>query len=162
VVPYEVNGKASTQMLVTYQGQTSSVVNLAVAQSAPGIFSSNGSGTGPGAILNQDGSPNSAANPAPSGSIIVLYATGEGQTNPTGVNGKLGTTPAPVPISPVTATVGGLPATIIYAGGVAGLVAGVMQVNLQLPTAVVPGNGVPIVLSVGGTASQAGLSVAIR
>jgi uncharacterized protein (TIGR03437 family) len=162
VVPYEVNGETSTQVQVIYQGQKSNVVTVPVTTAEPGIFSLDGSGSGAGAILNQDGSLNSPTNPAASGSIIVLYATGEGQTNPAGVDGELDGSPAPKPLQTVTATVGGLPATVIYAGGVSGLVAGVLQVNIQLPQGVTPANAVPVTLNIGGANSQTGVTAAIK
>ena len=162
VVPYGVNGNPSTQVQVSYQGQNSSAVTVPVTTSAPGIFSFDGSGSGAGAILNQDGSLNSIGNPAASGSIIVLYATGEGQTSPGGVDGQLDGSPAPKPLQSVTATVGGTQATVIYAGGVSGLVAGVIQVNVQMPAGVTPGDAVPVTLNIGGANSQTGVTVAIR
>jgi uncharacterized protein (TIGR03437 family) len=57
------------------------------------------------------------------------YATGEGQTAPGGVDGKLSSTSI-LPVLPVSVTVGGIPATVQYAGGAPGEVAGLMQVNV--------------------------------
>ena len=92
-----------------------------------------------------------------------MYATGEGQTNPGGIDGKPGVSPAPVPVAqPVTATVGGLPATVQYAGGAPGSVAGLFQVNVQLPQDVVLGNTVPIVITAGGKKSQTNVTLAVK
>ena len=162
VVPYSVSGKTSTQLQVTYQGQNSNVVPTPVAEVAPGLFTIDASGRGAGAILNQDGTVNSAANPAVAGSYVFVYATGEGQTTPRGVDGKPGDAPAPTPITqPVTATVGGINAQVQYAGGVPGLVAGVLQVNVQIPQGVAGGDSVPIVLNIGGKPSQATVTLAV-
>ena len=60
-----------------------------MAVAAPALFSANSSGKGNGAILNQDNTPNSPANPAEKGSVVVLFGTGEGQTNPRGVDGRI-------------------------------------------------------------------------
>jgi uncharacterized protein (TIGR03437 family) len=112
--------------------------------------------------LNQDQTDNSQSNPALGGSIVSVYATGEGQTNPPGVDGKPDDTPAPTPIlQPVTATVGGMNAQIQYAGGVSGLVAGVLQVNVQIPPGLAPSSSVPLVLSIGGKTSQSDVTVAV-
>lgn len=46
----------------------------------------------------------------------------------------------------------GIPAVVQYKGGVYGTVAGLMQVNVQIPPGVTPGGYVPVVLTV-GTAS---------
>ena len=90
IVPYNVAGKASTQMQVEYLGMLSDPVTVPVAAAVPGLFTKDFSGTGQGAIVNQEGSLNSAANPAARGSIVSLYATGEGETNPSGIDGMLG------------------------------------------------------------------------
>ena len=66
------------------------------------------------------------------------------------------------PVLPVTATIGGVQATVAYAGSAAGLVSGVMQVNLVIPATAPTGSNVPSVVSVGGTPSQAGVTVAIQ
>jgi len=162
IVPYEVAGKASTQMQVEYLGALSEPVTVPVAAAVPGLFTKNFSGTGQGAILNQDESPNSAANPAERGSIVSLYATGEGQTNPAGIDGMLGGDKPPKPQLPVTATIGGAPAELTYAGGAKGLVAGAMQVNVRVPLGIMPGSAVPIQVTVGNTTSQGGVTLAVQ
>jgi hypothetical protein len=45
--------------------------------------------------------------------------------------------------------VGGMPATVQYAGGVPGQVAGLMQITVQIPDGVPPGGYVPVGLQVG-------------
>ena len=89
IVPYEVNGSPSAQVVVTYQGKQTSLPALPVAVTAPGIFTANASGSGQGAVLNEDGTLNTPSNPAPIGSIITFFETGEGQTTPNGVDGAL-------------------------------------------------------------------------
>jgi trimeric autotransporter adhesin len=56
----------------------------------------------------------------------------------------------------VSATVGGIPAVVQYAGGAPGEVAGVMQVNVQIPAGVQPGGYVPVVLTVGSASNVGG------
>ena len=97
-VPYAVAGKSSVVMQVVYKGARAEPVTLSVANTAPAIFALAG-GIGQGAIFNQDITLNSASNPAPRGSIMVLYATGEGQTVPAGIDGKLSEVLFPVPRS---------------------------------------------------------------
>jgi uncharacterized protein (TIGR03437 family) len=163
VVPYEVTGESSTQVQVSYQGQVSNFIAMPVAGVVPGLFTINASGSGQGAIVNQDGTVNSTSNPAAVGSIVQLYATGEGQTNPAGVDGRPDASPPPQPVTqPVTATVGGLSANVAYAGGVSGLVAGVLQVNVQIPLGLTSGGSVPIVLSMGGKTTQANVTLAVK
>ena len=161
VVPYSVAGKASTEVQLDCKGAKSNSVTLSVASVAPGIFTADSSGKGLGAILNQDGSLNSSSKPAQAGSIVIIYATGQGQTNPPGIDGKLATAPYPQPVLPVSLTIGGIPAEILYAGAAPGF-AGLMQINARLPAGVTPGNSVPVVLSIGGNPSQPGVTLAVQ
>jgi uncharacterized protein (TIGR03437 family) len=162
VVPYGVSSRSSTQVQVVYQSRGSNTVTLPVVDAMPGIFTLDSSGHGPGAIVNQDGKVNSPSNVAAAGSIVFFYATGEGQTNPGGIDGRPNGDPVPMPVAqPVTATVGGANAEVVYAGGVAGLVAGVLQVNVRLPSGTPPGVAVPIVLTIAGRTTQADVTLAI-
>jgi uncharacterized protein (TIGR03437 family) len=163
VVPYEVNGRSVTQVQVSYQGQTSNSVSMPVNAVMPGVFSFDSTGHGEGAIINQDGTINSASNPAPLGTIVAVYATGEGQTIPAGIDGQVDSAPAPVPVvQPVGASVGGLNAPVLYAGGAPGLVAGVIQVNVQIPAGLTSNGAVPLLLSFGGQNSQTTITVAVQ
>jgi len=119
-------------------------------------------GTGQASILNQDSSVNSAANPAARGSVISIYATGEGQTSPAGVMGSITQSNSVTPLLPVTASVGGIGATVQYAGEAPGEVAGLMQVNVLVPQGASPGPTVPVTINVGGIVSQAGVTIAVN
>lgn len=85
VVPYAIEGKATTQVQVEFEGRRSNTIALPVVAAAPAIFTADSSGRGQGAILNQNGSLNNIRNQADRGSVVVLYLTGEGATNPTGL-----------------------------------------------------------------------------
>jgi uncharacterized protein (TIGR03437 family) len=143
VVPYAVEGLTSTQVYVTYQGNQSVVNTIQVAPTAPGLFTLDSTGFGAALAINLDPSGwqiNTPSTPARVGDFVLLYATGEGQTTPGGVDGQLApNTAAPLPVHSVAATVNGIPANLTYAGGAPGIVAGVMQVNLQIPPGVAPG-----------------------
>ncbi len=161
IVPYEINRPfiANPTVIVKFLGQGSNGITLPQAAAAPGIFTV-GSGTGQGAILNQNLSVNSAANPANKGDVVVIYVTGEGQTNPPGVTGKLTTVSivngaafTPQPLSSVTVTIDGLPAQVQFYGEAPNLVSGVLQLNVQIPAGARSGDR-PIVVSIGGTPSQ--------
>jgi uncharacterized protein (TIGR03437 family) len=162
IVPYGVATKSSVQVQVEYRGVKSTPTTVQLAPSMPGIFTLDASGRGQGAILNQDGRVNSPANPADRGSIIVLYGTGEGQTNPSGVDGKVATDVFPKPLLPVSVRIGGTPAEILYAGAAPGLVAGVLQVNARIPAELGTTGAVPISLTVGTATSPSGVTVSIR
>ncbi|HVW85369.1 MAG TPA: hypothetical protein VHB50_11845, partial [Bryobacteraceae bacterium] len=159
IVPFEIAGASTVTVQVSYNGQVSSTQTLPVAAAAPGLFSADATGSGPGAILNQDYSVNSPDNPAKAGSVVVVYATGGGQTNPPSASGTVTTEPMPLAAS-VSATVGGQPAQILYAGNAGGEVAGVTQFNLQLPAGVT--GQVPVVATIGGQSSQSTVTVSIQ
>jgi uncharacterized protein (TIGR03437 family) len=161
VVPYGITG-TTAQVTVTYQNQTSAAIPVSIVPSAPGIFTLDSTGQGQAAAINQDGvTVNTAATPAKVGDYISLYATGEGQTTPAGVDGKPASVPYPHPNLPVTATVGGQDAPVQYAGGAPGLVAGLMQVNVQIPAGIQAGSAVPVVLRVGDAFSPGGVTIAV-
>ena len=162
VVPYEVAGKTSTQVQVVYGGQNSNALTVPVVAAAPGIFTLNESGSGAAVVLNQNGTLNSSGNPAAPGSVITLYATGEGQTSPAGIDGQLDPSPPPQPVQSVTATIGGVSATVESASGIAGGIAGLLQVKLQVPAALAQNNAAPLLLTIGGTASQAAVTVSVQ
>jgi uncharacterized protein (TIGR03437 family) len=157
-VPYYVAGQAATQMEVIYKGVSKARLAVAVAEAAPGLFTRE-NGTGQAIVINEDGSLNSAANPALRGSVVTLYATGEGQTEPGGVAGRPAETPFPRPLLPVSLKVGGYAAEILFAGGAPGY-AGLMQINARLPSGYSGAGILPVILSVGSASSAPGVTLA--
>jgi uncharacterized protein (TIGR03437 family) len=163
IVPFGVSGP-TTQIQVMFQGTAVASATVPVQAATPAIFALNGSGGGPGAILNQDGSVNSGSNPAPLGSVVVLYATGGGATTPVSQDGFLTelAPPYPAPNLPVTVTIEGVPAHVIYAGAAPGLVAGVMQINVVVPATAWVAPFDQVVVTVGTFASPSAVTVAVQ
>jgi uncharacterized protein (TIGR03437 family) len=170
VVPYEIASpvfRVSPSVQVKYLGQTSNGVQVTQVASVPGLFTANASGTGPGAILNSNNSVNSPSNPASKGDTVVIYMTGEGQTNPAGVTGKVttvnpsGNPLTPQPLLPVAVLVDGQPAKVVFYGEAPGIVSGVMQVNVQIPTTAATGN-LSVSVQVGSNISQTGVTVSVK
>jgi uncharacterized protein (TIGR03437 family) len=128
---------------------------------APGLFSIDSTGTGQGAILNQDGSLNSEQNAAAPGSIVVFYATGDGLTDPPGEDGKIAGSILPRPLLPVRVKIGGIESDVLYAGAAPGLTAGVIQVNARIPPGLTQRGPVGIELIVGSRSSGAAVSVIV-
>jgi uncharacterized protein (TIGR03437 family) len=64
-------------------------------------------------------------------------------------------------VLPVTATVGGATATVQYAGSAQGLVDGVVQVNVVVPAGTAAGAAIPVVVRVGSSDSQPGVTIAV-
>jgi uncharacterized protein (TIGR03437 family) len=162
VVPYALSRVSSASLQVSYLGVLSNSVTIPVQASAPALFTADGSGSGQAAAGNQDSSLNSTVHPAARSSVVTLYATGEGQTNPSGSDGKAGVAPLPAPVQSVKVTIGGIDSSVQYAGGAPGFVAGVMQVNVTVPPQVSPGAAVPVVLTVGGISSPGGVTIAVK
>ena len=138
IVPYEITpGRGTTNVVVSTNGTVSAAMQLRVTDTAPGVFSVNQTGSGQGAILNQDGTPNSSTNPAAKGTVIQLFATGEGLLRPQPATGSF--TPGNgsafiVPTMTPMISIGGQPAIIQFAGEAPTLVSGVLQVNAVVPS----------------------------
>ncbi|MBI3665737.1 MAG: PQQ-binding-like beta-propeller repeat protein [Acidobacteria bacterium] len=161
VVPYVVAGQGGTEVTAEFQKRLATPVFLSVADTAPGLFTMDESGQGPGAILNEDGSLNSPSNPAARGSVVVLYGTGEGQTDPSRHEHELATHPLPKPLHPVSVLIDGQEAEVLYAGAAPGFTA-LIQVNARVPAGVTPGSAVPVVVKIGGASSQGGVTLAVQ
>jgi uncharacterized protein (TIGR03437 family) len=163
VVPYEVASKGRSQIQMRYRDRTSVPFSLDTAATNPGIFTADRSGNGWAAALNQDQSGNSPANPAARGSTVVLFMTGEGQTSPPGVTGKVTAVSGRTlqPVLPVAVLIGGQPASVVFYGEAPGVISGVMQLNVQIPSNI-PSGEIPVSVSVGGNSSQSGVTVSVR
>ena len=139
IVPFGVPLNQSLSLTVSYNGVTISNAgdNLWVLNSTayrPGVvryLELDGASTA--AAINQDGTLNSTAHPAPPGSILAFWATGLGQTNPAGVDGQVQNNIAAQYLTGVKVTVGGLPANVQYAGPAPGFAA-LSQINIQIPS----------------------------
>jgi len=143
LAPATLSANSISRMSVVVNGTTLAESPTPVASAAPGIFTT-ASGTGQAAAINYpEGSMNSASNPAPRGTIVSFYATGQGTSSGT-----------------VTLTVGGYQAQLLYAGPAPGF-PGLMQINAQIPGGFLAPGIQPVVLSIGGAASQAGVTIAI-
>jgi uncharacterized protein (TIGR03437 family) len=167
IAPVGLGGKTSTVVTVTYQGLTSNPLTIPVQATAPGLFAADGSGTGGGAILNQNYSLNVRLNPAARGSVVAIYLTGAGVTNPVSVDGVItgATPPFPALAQTVGVTIGGVAvpaANIIYSGAAPESVEGLTQIDVVIPSTVTPGPTVPIVVTIGGVASQTGITLSVN
>ena len=96
--------------------------------------------------------------PAVPGEILQIYATGLGPTSPAVPAGQLVATPAPLADpSQLSVTVGGVPATVQYAGLV---FAGEYQVNLVMPQ--LPDGEHALLATIGGVTSQTGILIPVK
>jgi uncharacterized protein (TIGR03437 family) len=137
--PYAVAGKSTTYVEVWCQGKAVGSVDLAVVPAAPALYP---------VALNADGSANSFARPAAAGSVLTLYATGEGLTDGPNVSGRTAQSPYPRPRLPVSLKIANQAAQVLDAFSAPGVV-GILQVTARVPAGVTPGQAA-MVLSVGG------------
>jgi uncharacterized protein (TIGR03437 family) len=93
--------------------------------------------------------------------------TGEGQTSPPSVTGAITTATlpppqvTPAPVLPVTLFINGQAVLYTYAGEAPGMVAGTMQLNVQIPSSAPSGN-LSIAISIGGNTTQNGVTVSVQ
>jgi uncharacterized protein (TIGR03437 family) len=174
IVPYEIAGRSTTTVTVIYQGQTSAGISQLVASQAPGIYTFSATGAGQASVLNQNGTYNGPATgltiggqfvsttPATQGSVIAVFMTGGGQTNPASTTGTVTPTSQLYKIpGTVTATINGVAAPVQFAGAAPGEVTGVIQVNLTVPTGV-SGTGLPLSITINGSTTLSGPTVAVQ
>jgi uncharacterized protein (TIGR03118 family) len=159
MVPYALGGFSSATIVLSYAGQQLTT-QVPVTLAAPGIFTANFSGSGQATALNADGTVNSSKNPAASGSVITVFATGQGPELPPGEDGVVNDRVLRVPQLPVSLTIGGQTADVLYAGSALGLVQGVMQIEAVIPSGLT--GAVPVVLTVGSAGSQANVTISVQ
>ena len=160
IAPQVPAGSLQCPLVVSVNGQASASVQLTMAPLQPGIYTVNLSGSGPGVVTNaRTGQLISETNPAHAGDFLAIYATGLGAVQ--GPNGEAGPTDgAAAPLSTVfrtkavvTATIGGVDAPVSFAG-LTPTLAGLYQVNVQVPTGAVPGSAVPLKITAGDAGSN--------
>jgi len=164
MVPYEIAGATTANIVVTYGNQTTASFSVPVVASAPGLFTSSTSGSGEVVAFNADGTVNSATNPASAGQVVVLFGTGEGMTDPVLPDGQVVSDILATPLAPVSVTIGGQPAQVAYAGSGPGLLTGILQVEVIVPKGAGTG-AVPVVLTVGlvsSAKSQGGATIVLQ
>jgi uncharacterized protein (TIGR03437 family) len=140
VTPLELSGRTTTHICASVNGMPTNCMDAPVLPAAPGIFLSGGYA----AALNQDGTINSQANPAPAGSIVSIFATGLGTITPAPPDGSVIGLPLPsqelqVYVSTVLGTyhdslsyVFGK-VNVLYAGPAPDEIEGLSQINFQVP-----------------------------
>jgi uncharacterized protein (TIGR03437 family) len=168
--PWEIGGRTSSNIVVTYNGNQSAPINVAVNTVAPALFTLNQAGSGQAAALNQNGTYNGPAGgstiPAPAGTVVVLYATGCGQTSPPGITGSVAPTTQLLQVTaPVSVAFGPLSfplyGKVTFIGAAPGLVTGVCQINVQLPAGLTSGSQF-VTLTVNGLSSVQGPTIAVQ
>jgi uncharacterized protein (TIGR03437 family) len=173
IAPAGLTVNGTTHVMVTYNNQQFGPVVAKTVFGSPGIFRLQIGQSAQAVAMNDDGTLNGPMNPAPRGSVVAMWGTGYGQTDPTCAIGGLNL-PYAAPLSAGTSVLmtslnGAAPASVQYAGSAPSLVCGVEQINFQVPMDAAPG-AFPFMLSVqlatgSSTASyypQAAVTIAVK
>ena len=164
--PFNIGGSTATiQLTSTLSGHTipSSMVTVPVAPTAPGLYTTNGAGTGLGYYSSEGGLVSSISQPVQPGSVVVLFGTGFGATSPAVAAGVLGPNTAAAAVASITMTINNQSVPVTSAGlepgNLSGAVVGYDEVVFTVPSSLtVPAGAMqasfPVVVTVGGVASQ--------
>ncbi|MCH7978302.1 MAG: hypothetical protein IH935_04915 [Acidobacteria bacterium] len=159
-MPPDVSG-TTAELVVVSAGVRGLPEPVSVSPERPGIFTAVSGGTGQGAVLNQDFTFNSSQNPAAAGSVIQVFATGLGATDPPSEPGEpAGASPLSNTITTPDVLIGGIPADVFFSGLAPGFV-GLYQVNVGIPAGTAPGAEVSLVLIQNGISSNT-VSIAVQ
>jgi uncharacterized protein (TIGR03437 family) len=141
IVPGALAGRQSVAVRLAGSDWQSNTRVMEVRPAQPALFTSNQSGRGQAAALNQDNSINGPQNPALRGSVVQLFLTGGAGPD-------------------TTVRIGGKKARVLYAGQAPATIEGVQQVNAEIPMDAGRGD-VPVVVSTAGVSSVANVSIAV-
>jgi uncharacterized protein (TIGR03437 family) len=154
VVPYNLPTDVRHQLVVQENNSISVPQSVIVGVARPGVFTVNSSGTGQGEIFTVDAAGNQILAdqnaPAAAGDVLVIYCAGLGAVNPpliAGAAAPLGSLTTTV--APLTATIGGLPAVVMFSGLTPGS-SGLYQVNAVVPSGLAASDTTPLQLSISG------------
>lgn len=178
-VPYEATLGAGKAVVLTNGANPAANATVTIADTAPGVFTADGSGLGQAAALNTSATTgavtlNSSTAPAYIGDTVSFYLTGEGNYNASLLTGAVNTntgfivpvTYAPLPqLSPLpTVQIGGVDASagVSYAGVVPGSIIGVLQINVVVPSGSSTGAAVPVAISIGGNSTQSNVTINVH
>jgi uncharacterized protein (TIGR03437 family) len=165
MIPYGIAVNTAQQVAVAHGNSISVPQQITIAAAAPGIFASDGSGKGQGIIVGVKASGDQAVadagHPVSAGDVVVIYCTGLGEVNPPIVAGNAASlTQLEQAVNPVTVTIGGVSAPVLFSGLTPGYV-GLYQVNATVPAGVSAGAQVPVVITAAGQ-SSAPVTIGVR
>ena len=146
-VPYEVEGSGTASVVVTALGSTSEAFVVPVAPVKPGVLMS---------IANEDGSLNTADNPAVTGSVVSLRLTGYGVTiPPTPTGAKPSSDGAqPEPAAATAVTIGDRDAPVI-SRALSTEELGVVVLKVRIPEDYLTDPAARVIVSVAGETTGA-------
>jgi uncharacterized protein (TIGR03437 family) len=164
-IPCGLQTDAPQDIVVDQAGAQSVSQSLIYASTAPAIFTADQSGYGQAAVLWTTPSGDHVLadqnHPAPAGTVVEIYATGLGLTNPAVKEGTQAPSPAATAIQPVGVSIENTPAQVQFAGLSPGAV-GLYQVNAVIPDGISAGNSVSITINSGNSFSRPGSTIAVK
>ena len=150
-LPYETP-PGPANLVLEANGSYSAAIPVVISPTAPGLFLYQGNRA---VVQNQDYTLNASANPANVGSVIFAYYTGQGPLDrPVSTGAAAPSNVLSRPTNATLATVGGLPAQVLFSGMTPGFV-GLAQANIVIPN--LASGDYPLVIIVGGVASNGGV-----
>jgi uncharacterized protein (TIGR03437 family) len=162
LAPFAVSGLQNTTIQVEFNGVKGNTVTVPVVASSPGIFTQS-YGPGQAWIANQDGTFNSSSNPAPRGTYVAFWVTGQGLVNTTLADGTQPSGPPyPTPMLPVSVALGGIPVPAANLAFDGLIYCGEVQVNILIPANAPTGGAVPLVVAIGTASSRSDATIAIQ
>jgi uncharacterized protein (TIGR03437 family) len=141
IVPVEMSGQATANVTLQYQTATFGPFVQQISYFDPAIFRWNPGVSSQAAAVNQDGTVNGPANPAPAGSVVTVWGTGFGPLATQCSDGNLNADAAVYLASGYSTVINGNSSIAVqYSGGAPLLLCGVVQINVQIPAGTPPGN----------------------
>lgn len=166
LAPFELTPQTTTTIQVQYNRSPVGSMTVPVSYGEPGIFRLQLGVSSQAAALNQDGTINGLSNPALPGSAVSIWGTGFGSINPPCATGGLNPFAAVNLDQSVTLDdivvpfLAGHEIPALYAGSAPGMLCGVEQINMWVPTYA---SGTYLFFpSVGGSESSVGVTIAVK
>ena len=153
-IPFEVQTGDTVPIVINNGGLLTAPQLYQIAPAQPGIFKAQTNA----AILDEQFQLVTSQNPARIGSVIQIFGSGLGLTNPVVASGAAGV--ASDTLLPLNVTIGGIQAAVQYKGLAPNFV-GLYQVNVTVPNGVAPGDEVPLVIEQDGISSNPILPISI-
>lgn len=153
IVPFGLQENTYHPVILRRNEKVGSPGSILIVPADPGVFTLAQTGQGRGIVTDANFRLIEPANAARVGDVVILLLTGLGDTQPSVPTG------APTPSSPlsptrrpVTVTIGGISATVHFAGLAPGF-AGIYQINVSIPEGVPVGPEAAVVVTAGGLSS---------
>ena len=152
-IPWELAGQSQATVVVTTGMGSSTAATINISDTAPAIFTANGSGNGQGVVVDVRGQMALAATPVAGGEYTQIYCLGPGAVaNQPSTGVAVVDASSPTLVMPIV-TIAGVQVRASFAGLAPGF-AGVYQVNAQVPPGITPGSALPLTVRVNGAESQ--------